>query len=208
MADEWFRSPAWGAEDQAEFERRLSRARATSRDQYLRIKGLALNGAGHRDGARSLWLRVLGDECVFGVEQWPTLEHLGDLDFETAPDEAESRYRQLLKVDPTLNGTTQMVEVKLAELLITKATPDSLAEAWSLLESWRTDRHSPFPANHFNWAVARARWGEAADRVDVTRESARMALDFSEAGAPFSRHPGVGVVKNDKHLLKWLRARV
>ncbi len=117
MADEWFRSPAWGPEDRADFEARLARARRTSRGQYLRIKGLALKDAGDREGARSLWLRVLDDESASGVQQWPTLEHLGDLDFDDAPAEAESRYRQLLDVDPTLNGTTQMVEVKLAELV-------------------------------------------------------------------------------------------
>lgn len=207
VADEWFRSPAWGPSDQADFEARLRRARKTGRSQYLRIKGLALNAAGHRDGARALWLRVLADPDGPPVMRWPTLEHLGDLDVEDNPVEAESRYRQLLEEDPTLNGTTNMVEVKLAELLTRSAAPESLAEAWDLLETWRTDRHSPFPANHFAWAVARARWGEAAGQVDVTRESARMALDFVEAGAPFTRHPGVGVVKTDKKTLRWLRAR-
>lgn len=120
---------------------------------------------------------------------------------------AESRYRQLLDEDPTLNGTTQMVEVKLAELLTRKATAAALEEAWTLLESWRTVRDSPFPANHFAWAVAWARWGEVACQPDVTRDSARQALGFAERGAPFPRHPGVGVVSADEPLLEWLRAR-
>jgi hypothetical protein len=207
VVKEWFRSRAWGPEDQADFETRLGRARKTSRSQYLRIKGLALEAAGHIDGARSLWLRVLADRDGSPVMRWPTLEHLGDLDFDDNPEEAESRYRQLLTEDPTLSGTTQMAEVKLAELLTRKATPAALDEAWKLLEAWRTGRHSPFPANHFKWAVARARWGEAAGKPAVTCESARQAIIFSEAGAPFARHPGSGVVNAEKQLLNWLRAR-
>jgi hypothetical protein len=39
VADEWFKSPAWGPDDQEEFERRLARARAAGRWQYLRIRG-------------------------------------------------------------------------------------------------------------------------------------------------------------------------
>ncbi len=206
VVDEWFRSPAWGTQDQADFEARLGRARKAGRSQYLRIKGLALNEAGQKDGARALWLRVLADPGGFDTQRWSTMEHLGDLDVESNPGEAESRYRQLLDEDPTLNGTTQMVEVKLAELLTRKRTPSSLDEAWELLERWRSDRHSPFPAHHFTWAVARARWGEAAGRPDVVRESADQAIGFSAADAPFARHPGVGVVKSDKQLLRWLQA--
>ncbi len=206
MADGWFRSPAWDPDDQAEFEKRLGRARKTSRAQYLRIKGLALNSAGHVEGARSLWLRVLEDPEA-SMQRWPTLEHLGDLDFDTDPAAAESRYRQLLAEDPSLNGTTQMAEVRLAELLIRRATEASMAEAWDLLEAWRTERRSPFPVNHFTWELARARWGEVAGRSDITRSAARHAIALSEAGSPFPRHPGVGVVKTDPGLMKWLRAR-
>ena len=206
MADEWFRSPAWGLDDQAEFERRLGRARRTSRAQYLRIKGLALNAVGNSDGARSLWLRVLNDSEA-STQRWPTLEHLGDLDFDKDPKAAESHYRELLAEDPSLNATTQMAEVQLAELLIRRNTTSSLTEAWEMLETWRTTRHSPFPVNHFQWEVARARWGEAAGREDITRDSATHAIALTTAGSPFTRHPGAGVVHADAHLMAWLHAR-
>jgi len=84
MVHDWFRSPAWGPDDQVDFEARLARARKTSRAQYLRIKGLALDAAGHKEGARSLWLRVLEDADATHVMRWPTLEHLGNLDFDAA----------------------------------------------------------------------------------------------------------------------------
>lgn len=207
MANEWFRSPLWGTDDRAEFERRLARARRTSRAQYLRIKGLALQSAGMRDGARELWIRVL-EHPDASIDRWAALEHLGDLDFETDPGEAESRYRQLLEEDPSLNATSGMAEVRLAELLIRKRAEASMAEAWKLLESWRTDRHSPFPVSHFQWALARARWGIAAGRADITQKAAAEALSLAGAGSPFPRHPGVGVVHADPDLVAWLAAHV
>lgn len=91
MADEWFRSREWEADDQAEFERRLGRARRAGRGQYLRIKGLALKDAGHVDAARSLWLRVL-DDPGYEIERWAALEHLADLAFEDNPEHTESLY--------------------------------------------------------------------------------------------------------------------
>lgn len=88
MADEWFRSRAWGPDDEAEFERRLARARRASRGQHLRIKGLALRDAGHVAEARSLWLRVLEDPG-YENQRRSTLEHLGDLAFDGDPEESE-----------------------------------------------------------------------------------------------------------------------
>lgn len=207
MVDEWFRSPAWGPVDRADFEARLGRARKSSRDQYLRIKGLALMEAGEPEGARSLWLRVLDNGGTLGSQQWATLEHLGDLDFDQAPAEAELRYRELLDTNPTLNGTTQMVEVKLADLLIRTATPAALDEAGRLLGSWAANRHAPFPAQRFDWELIRARWGEVTGREDVMREAARQAVLLLSAPAPFSRHPGVGVVDADSKTVAWLRRR-
>lgn len=206
VADEWFRSRDWEPADQAEFERRLARARRTSRGQYLRIKGLALKDAGHVDEAKSLWLRVL-DEPGYEMERWATLEHLADLAFDADPQQAETLYRQLLAEDPSLNATTQMAEVRLAELLTRKGTAESLGEAGELLDAWQRDRSSPFPVNHFHWELARARWGEAVSRPDVVRDSATQALAFASAESPFPRHPGVGVVHAEPDVLEWLRAR-
>lgn len=206
MADEWFRSPAWGPDDREDFERRLARARATNRGQYLRIKGLALNGAGHTDGARALWLRVVADPG-YEIQRWSALEHLADLAFDHDPHEAERLYRQLLSEDPTLNATTQMAEVRLAELLTREGTARSLHEAEEFLEAWRTNRHSPLPVNHFQWEVARARWGEATGRADVTQNAAQQAIALAGRDSPFPRHPGAGVVRPDAKIMSWLKAR-
>jgi hypothetical protein len=206
VADEWFKSPAWGPDDQEEFERRLARARAAGRGQYLRIKGLALQAAGHIDGARSLWLRVL-DSPGYEFQRWSALEHLADLAFDDEPLHAEALYRQLLVEDPSLNATTQMAEVRLAELLTRKGTEESLVEAGEFLEAWQTKRHSPFPINHFQWELARARWGEAVGRPDVVRDSSKHAIALANEVSPFPRHPGVGLVRTERHVMNWLKAR-
>jgi hypothetical protein len=206
VADEWFRSSAWGPDDQAEFERRLARARAAGRGQYLRIKGLALQAAGHIDGARSLWLRVL-NAPGYENQRWSALEHLADLAFDDEPLQAEALYRRLLVEDPSLNATTGMAEVRLAELLTRKGTEESLREAGEFLEFWQTSRHSPFPVNHFRWELARARWGEAVGRRDVVRDASRHALALADAGSPFTRHPGVGLVHAEPHVMNWLQTK-
>jgi hypothetical protein len=97
VVDDWFRSPDWSEEAQADFERRLGRSRPHRRAQYLRIKGLALESAGEIDGARTLWLRVLDDVGEFAsLQGYGAMEHLGDSYAATEPDLAEQYYRRLI----------------------------------------------------------------------------------------------------------------
>ena len=206
MSAEWFRSPAWGPEDRAEFERRLARARAANRGQYLRIKGLALREAGSFDGARELWLRVL-DDPGYVIQRWSAMEHLAELAVGEDPDQGEQLYRQLLAEDPTLNATTNMAEVRLAALLTQRATPEALAEAHNLLLAWKARRGSPFPMDNFEWEITLARWGDAVRDPNVTRDASRRALALADAPAPFSRHPGVGRVRADADVIGWLRRK-
>lgn len=203
MADDWFRGPDWTLADRDEYERRLSRARPNNRGQYLRIKGLALAEVGRVDDARALWQRVLADPG-YQMERWATLEHLADAAVQDAPEEAGRLYRILLAENPTLNATTHMAEVRLAELCIAQGSPESLAEADALLVAWKENRSSPFPVNHFQWEVALARLGLAMGDVVAARDAARRALHYAEAAAPFPRHPGFGVVRADDGVLAWL----
>jgi len=77
--DDWFRSPAWQPNDQAEFEQRLARARSANRPQYLRIKALALRDVGNVDAARDLHSRVAGEAAAPASEVAFAHEALGDL---------------------------------------------------------------------------------------------------------------------------------
>lgn len=201
MPDDWFRSSAWDAEAQADFERRLSRARVTNRPQYMRIKGLALADAGHVEGARILWERVLQSDA-YDFEKASTREHLADSYFAENPGLAIELYRSVLDVD---SGTTSTQHIKLAELLLDRETPEALSEADSVLARW-PDRKLPFPDAQFRWNLAVMRLGEALNDRNAVREAAERALALAERGPVFPRHPTVGIVQADDDILSKLRA--
>ncbi|MGA3184388.1 MAG: hypothetical protein ABSE52_07310 [Candidatus Dormibacteria bacterium] len=126
MSTEWFRSPDWTDSEQAQFEARLERARPRSRAQYFRIKAIALHGAGLIQASRMLLFRV--------VEGYPdtsdyagALELLGDIALSSDdPWEAERYYRRLIDERPTLNGTSGMAEVSLAEIRTKRGDSDGV----------------------------------------------------------------------------------
>lgn len=206
MADDWFRSPDWSPEGQAEFEKRLARARGYNRAQYLRIKGLALAEAGEKDGARALWERVLESTDELARSQQPSaLEHLGDSYAREDPAAAETYYRRILAEHPTLNGTSQTVEVSLAELLIDKRDPASMDEAVALLNAWIERGISQFPSVLFRWHLALIRIAQATGEKETVRRAARTALHLADLGPAFPRHKEVGVVRADAKTLRRLR---
>jgi len=206
MADDWFRSPDWSREAQDDFERRLLRARAYNQAQYLRIKGLALEEAGHVKGARELWLRVLGssDELA-GLQHSGALEHLGDSYSTEDPAVAQHYYRRLLAEHPTLNGTTATQHIKLAELLLDRGSANDLDEAAELLIRWTREADLPFPNAHFRWQLAAIRLAEATGDREAAQEAARRALNLAERGPVFPRHKAVGLVHTDARTLRKLR---
>lgn len=73
MPPDWFRSTAWDEQARTEFEAKLARSAAHNRPQYLRIKAIALDGAGLTDDALTLLERVTDDypdslDCVSAFE--------------------------------------------------------------------------------------------------------------------------------------------
>jgi tetratricopeptide (TPR) repeat protein len=207
VAEEWYREGGWDKAARDDFERRLRRSRSWTRPQYLRIKGLALRDAGELDGACELWTRVL-DEFPGGIDASSALEHLGDLArLRDQPNEAERLYRALLVRDPSLNGTTHMVEVSLAEILIERDDDPSRREALELLQSALTRRSaSMFNDQLFRWHVAFAALSLQLGDVESQQRGARTALKLAQAGPQLARHPTVGVVHSDPDTLNWLRA--
>ena len=204
--DDWFRSPDWSPVAQAEFEKRLARARNYNRAQYLRIKGLHLAKAGEKNGARELWQRVLQSTDELARSQQPSaLEHLGDSYAREDPATAESYYRRLLTEYPPLNGTSQTVEVSLAELLIDKGDRPSLDEAMVLLNAWIEKGIAQFPSMLFRWHLALIRIAQATGEKETVQRAARTALGLADRGPVFPRHKEVGVVRADAKTLRRLR---
>lgn len=206
MADEWFRSPAWGEADRADFEARLARSRGDNRVQYLRVKGLALSDAGEIAGARDLWLRVLADDGEFSkTEGFTALEHLGDSYVEDNPLLAERYYRRLLTDNPSLKSTTATLHIKLAELLIPRGEKADLGEAGHLLIQWPEVVRIPFPNAHFRWNLAVIDLAEATGDRKTAVKAARQALNLADRGPVFPRHRTVGVVHAEHQVLERLK---
>ena len=200
MADDWFRSPAWDADAQAEFERRLARARSNNRPQYMRIKGLALADAGEVSGARDLWRRVL-DSDAYEFEKATATEHLADSYITEDPERAIGLFRTIVN---SRNATSSTVQIKLAELLLDRGTPEDLPEATTLLTAW-VEHRLPFPNAHFRWNLAVIRLAEATNDREAIRDAARRALGLADQGPVFSRHPTVGVVEADTTTIESLQ---
>lgn len=53
MATDWYRNDAWTPHISAEFERRLARARAHNRPEYLRVQGGQTGAVILRDSERT-----------------------------------------------------------------------------------------------------------------------------------------------------------
>ncbi|MCZ4497530.1 MAG: tetratricopeptide 2 repeat protein [Marmoricola sp.] len=205
MADDWFRSPDWSTDAQADFEARLRRAHAGNRSQYTRIKGIALRESGRIDAARGLWSQILDNELGHESEQATTLELMADSYVGQDPTTAERLYRRLLQEHPTLNGTTTTAEISLAELLIEKADSASMNEALALLNSFLERKTAQFPNVLFRWHLALVRIAQATGEKETVRRAAKTALDLAGRGPGFSRHKTVGIVHADAVTLKRLR---
>lgn len=213
MADDWFRTPEWGASESEEFERRLAQARARNRPQYLRIKAIALGQSDDptlRAVARELLRRVIDGYPDSGYEIPFCHELLGHFyRRDGRRDEAQHHYRACLRLMPDDgSGTSGLCDLSLAELLAERGDPASLDEATSILHRIREDRSHRlmFDSQLFRFHVA---WARVADRLGETEaaaEAARRALETAAITQPqFPRHPTVGLVETDDATIAELK---
>jgi tetratricopeptide (TPR) repeat protein len=203
MPAEWFRDPSWGGKARDRFEIRLNRARVGNRPQYLRIKALALRGAGELDGAKELLNRVLSDYPE-SLDCGICLELLGDIAREEGSVEtAERNYREVIRRWPDLNGTTGMVEISLAELLADSPGGNRHDEALGLLDAARK-RGKMLNSGLFRWNVALAKIAERMGDSETVTRAAKNAFALTKLGPQLSRHPTVGLAIAEPSTLAWL----
>jgi predicted Zn-dependent protease len=201
---EWFRQPDWAEGAQAEFERRLRRAQARKRPQYLRIKALALRDAGDVGAATSLLERLL-DEYPESLDAAFAAELIGDMARGNRDsDAAEASYRRALTLRPDLNGTSGAVHISLAEVLIEMGRYDDAVEVLGM----RPLSSLTMNAARFRWNAALAHAASAIGEHDVAKQAAGRALDLLDAPDQFPRHPGVGRPSPDAADVERLRRLV
>lgn len=199
MTDEWFRSPEWTEQARAEFGQRLRRARPTSRAQYLRIKGLALAGAGNNDGAIELLRRVTAEYPDEWIQVAPAYESLGALlRAEGDLAGAEAALRSAIEASPTLNATTGEVRIALGEVVLESGASRADEVAQLLAES-RDD--GQLNTTVFRWNVLSARLAALRGDAEAARIAAEGALALVDAPPQFARHPTVGIARPSDELL-------
>lgn len=95
----------------------------------MRIKGLALVAAGQFAAARELFLRVLESDG-YDFEKFTAMEHLGDLARTSGdPNEAQHWYRMIIERSPYLDGVNLVVEISLAEVLLSTGGSGNASQA-------------------------------------------------------------------------------
>lgn len=207
MADDWFRDPGWGVVDRDEFERRLGRARPSNRQQYLKIKAIALRDAGLIDAARSLLARAVDlPEHTWAADRAHSRELLGNIAAKAGDaQEALHQYRTAIEEHPTLNGTSGSLRISAAEVLLSRRGSGDVEEAIAHLDSWTTEVSSQLSSEVFRWHLARIGAATNQGDSDTVQRSARAALELVDAPPQFRFHRDVGIVRADPKTLRRLR---
>ena len=192
MADDnWYRSTSWDEEARREFEKRLGRARAHNRSQYIRIKAISLASAGELDGTQLLLERVLVEYGNDQLQAPMARYQLGELlEQQGGLDEAENEYRRVIEIHCETKHRYGLPELRLAELLLRRgsrlAYQDALAHLIRRLPDMLLTSH------RFRGATAAARMHRALGNRDEARAYAATALKIAQEPQPlFPRHPSL-----------------
>ena len=201
----WAHNAAFDAQAMDDFERRLARARPGNRAQYLRVKGATLLEAGEDEAvpvAVSLLHRVVDDYDFLQVPWAHELlgqayRRMGEL------DRAEHHLRQCLATaDERRNGTSNVTELLIAEVLLQQSRPDA---ALRLLDDEELRNRLRWNGNIYRYCLAKARAEQATggDPKRWSREALRLARD-DEPQLPHK--PSVGRVRAAPEELAELRS--
>lgn len=210
-SDEWFRSDAWGEDERAEFETKLARAKPQYRVQYLRIKAVALLGSGERQkelAGTSLLHQILEDADAPAFERTGALSLLGSHEQHMGRLDAAEKYTRaaLDEISHHRNGSDDLEETRLAEILLARGQTQQLEEARRLLNG-RTQRPPRMLKSRFRWATAGVKVSLALNDRPAAARWAAMALAIAAAEhSGLANHPTLGLVSTDEETRAWLIA--
>jgi hypothetical protein len=197
--------PKSDPEAMAEFERRLAKARPTSRAQYLRVKAATLlerRTPGATSVAIGLLTRVV-TEYDDRLDVPSSHELLGEA-YRRVGDLGAAEHHLRACIDTRYenrSGTTGVTELSLAEALLDQGRT---AEAGDLLALEGLPRALRWNAQIFRFVVACARY-EAMTGGDPT-PWAKRALDLAADRTPqLPRHPDIGLIETDEATLDEMR---
>ena len=209
--DAWYRSADWDDGARAEFDAGLARSTREYRVQYRRIKAIALLGSGDttkETAGRDLLEQTLADRDTRGDERTTALCLLGAFEHDAGRlDEAERHLRAaLVLISSNPSGSSQLEEIRLAEILLARGERQHLEEARDLLDR-RASPPPRFLSNRFRMCLAGARVSLALEDRARAADWATEALDLAAStSSGLANHPTLGLVETDAGTRAWLTA--
>ena len=197
MPVEWYRTADHGEDAKAEFSRRYSHARHPHRIQYKQIKAVHLMEVGEPAGirwAQDLLTEITADQDAYCHQRAFAFELLAGARRKAGQWKlAVQALEQCIELaSPTMNGTSGLPDLTLAEVLL-ENDPSALSRVAGLLDFQPLVDRIKFNSQLFRYLVATARARRALGQDPVP--PARRALDLLEDDKPaFPRHPDVGRV--------------
>lgn len=198
--EDWSRRETWTAEDEVQFETKLSRSRG-QRSEYLRIQAGTLAETREPAVARPairLATRYLDENPggIFRAELLLTIATasatLGDL------DAALRAYRDAVDAQRRRPNVHAMAHLHLAWFVATNHLDAAFDETLTLLEATLADDGLVLPYWQYRYFAAVAVMSSALGDATVAADMARRAIEAAEIErGPFWRHPNLGVARID-----------
>ena len=195
MAD-WFRHSTWESHDREDFARRLARAPAANRAQYLRIQGVHLAEAGLHEPAIGILRRVV-DEYPQSLDVAPALSELSRCLLATgAVTESLDVLRRCIRREQEFPNVRTDAWLDFAFTVARLRVSQFYTEAAASLDqgALREGRTPLFPVQRFKLHAARAMLmvacGEPGADAEAKRALDAAALETSGLGY----HSGLGLV--------------
>lgn len=195
---EWFRRRTWSAADEAEFERKLARARS-QRSQYLHIQALTLAETADpalAEPAIVLANRLLQEDpgSIFRAEVLCTIARASAIKGDIAG--TVDAYRHAVEAEGE-RGVRCCAYLQLEWFVVDRELTELYDEVLRLMDSSMRDGDLVFPAAQYKYFGALALISEALGDAENAARMARKALDAAmKQRSPFDRHPQVGLVGN------------
>ena len=193
---EWFRRRTWSAADEANFERKLARARGR-RSEYLRIQALTLaetEDPSLAGPAIALANRQLQEDPdgIFRAQVLCTIARAYASKGDVAG--AVDAYRRAVRAEEE-RGVRCCAYLQFAWFAVNRDLKEFYEEVLGMMDSSMKDGDLVFPAAQYQYFGALALISRATGDSENAARMARSALEAAmKQQTPFDRHPAVGLV--------------
>ena len=200
---EWFRMSEWSSTTEAEFERRLARARPASRAQYLRLQAFHLAEAGHHRAALALLDRCLA--LNNRVHMAAAYLQRGQSELGVGNHSAAlTSFRLCLEFERGLPNVRTSCWIEFPWYIVNAQRRDLYDEALAAIAS---NAAPSWPVERFRAETVRAFIADDRGDRDAARMFAEHALrEAAMSSSGFRNHPELGVV-GDRYAAAQARLR-